>query len=256
MRRQISYLKSAVMAAAMIFSALSGAIAESFVGSTVESRLILGFKVEDAKAAALLPDGWAPLTFPQGPLTGANMLVTFMDRHLIRDAEGNPATPVSGRAAAMVVYGVQAGAPPRLFIVRVFEPAPMTDRYGNSIAAELSRKLEAETGSTGLRAVEEEWQVRSEAGNIEVSMEYAGVPLGWSEDNEALPYSAVNPGFNRIYRYDQMIGLVLNAAMGLDMSSSASFSASGPELDDLFSGISRPVVALTVPVYVRDVFLP
>ncbi len=245
-----------LVATAIVAVSALAASAEQFVGSTVESRLTLAFKVDDAKAAALLPEGWAPLTLPQGPFTGANLIMNLIDRDLALDQDGKPVVPPSGRAAAIVVIGLRPDTPPRTFVAGVFEPEPLTDTYKNSTAADIQRNLELAAGSSGFAKVEDQWNIVSPAGTISVNIDYAGVPVGWSEANEALPCSAAEPDFNRIYRYDQLAGLIMNDAIGRQINGAISFEASGLFFGDIFAGVDAPVAAVTVPVYIRDIYLP
>ena len=72
------------------------AFAETKVGSVVDSRILLGFKVGETAIGDFLPDGWNSFTLPEGPVGGANLIVTLIDRHVILDAGGKPLNPSSG----------------------------------------------------------------------------------------------------------------------------------------------------------------
>ena len=85
----------AVITVGLFTFGLTSARAETFIGSNVDSRVILAFHVNENAAQAWLPDGWMMAPFSKGPLAGANLLVVLVDRHLARDAEGNPTTPSS-----------------------------------------------------------------------------------------------------------------------------------------------------------------
>ena len=79
------FLKSAISACLLLLLAVFVSVpvtAEIAVGSNIDSRVVLAYKVNDAAAQALLPEGWKLLTLPKGPLAGANLLVAFIDRHL------------------------------------------------------------------------------------------------------------------------------------------------------------------------------
>ena len=77
----------AVATVSLFIFGLTSARAETFVGSNVDSRVILAFHVNESAAQAWLPDGWMIESFSKGPLVGANLLVVLVDRHLARDAE-------------------------------------------------------------------------------------------------------------------------------------------------------------------------
>jgi hypothetical protein len=239
--------------------ALSGvARAETLVGSSVESRVLLGFKVDDAAVAAQLPEGWAPITLPKGPVAGANLLLVFMDRHLVRDADGKAAASPVNRAAALVAYAKKPGVDGvRTFITRVFETGPLSNPYGNSVAAHITHKATSEGSDDGPTHRSESWTLRPEGGGeIAFDLSYeAGTPL-WVQDAESRPYSAANPDFHRIYRYDQLADLATNAAAGRALAGTAEFKASVPDLAPVFDGTEQLVAIVSIPVYVRDVYLP
>ncbi len=248
-------LRAAALAGAVTL-ATGPAAAEDFQGSTIEARVLVGFDLDATAVAARLPDGWAPVTLPRGPMAGSNVILSLIDRHLIRDAEGNPADPAAGLAAAVIVYGVQPDTPPRLFVVRVFEPEPMQETYGNSVAASVTRESETSAGTDGHRSVDEEWTIRTAGGAAVLRLTHAGIPLAWSTENEARPFSAADPEFGRIYRYDHLAGLVMNPGIGREIDGAVDFVTDAPELADLFGDGAVPVAVVTIPVYLREVYLP
>lgn len=233
----------------------AAAQAETLVGSNIDSRVILAFKVPDDRAQAQLPEGWRLLTLPQGPLAGANQLVVFIDRHLQMDAEGKPATPHASRSVAIVAYGVNPDFEgPRTFVTRVYETPPVADSYGNGVAATISRRVSLED-ERGTREHEERWTVAPEAGGrMTMSIEYKSGQPGWST-SEMLPYSAAKAGFHRIYRYDQLADLAMSAALGIPLDGEISFSADLPDMP-AFDGSEELKAVIIVPVYVREVSLP
>jgi hypothetical protein len=68
--------------------------AEKYVGSNVDSRTILAFKVADAAVQKFLPGSWEPDVTTAGPAKDVNLRVTFIDRIVNRDAEGKALDPV------------------------------------------------------------------------------------------------------------------------------------------------------------------
>lgn len=228
--------------------------AETPVGSNVESRVVLAFKVDDAAANDLLPEGWTALTLPKGPFAGANLIVLFADRHLGLDPEGKPIDPYSSRYAALVAYGVSPDvAGPRMFVARTYETPPVLGIYGNAVAAKISRAAAMSGEGAGRRHVDEAWIV--EAGNgdrIGFDLSYHRGRPGWSS-GEARPYSGASPDFHRIYRYDQLADLAMSAGAGRPLDGEIEFEASVPPLLD---GSQKPLAVTVIPVYVREVWLP
>lgn len=238
-------------------SLMSASWAETAVGSNVESRVVVGFKVSDGAVASMVPEGWAPLTLPQGPLAGTNLVVLFSDRHLGLDPEGKPIDPPSSRYAALVVYGVNPevkGA--RMFVARVFEQPPVVDVYGNATAARVSRAASLTGEGDGPRTRSETWSIEVEGqGAIRLDLSYEEGTPGWSS-GEAQPWSLANPDFHRIYRYDQLADLAMSSALGRDLKGDVAFASDIPALADLFDGTERMTAITVIPVYVRKVFLP
>jgi hypothetical protein len=236
---------------------INGAVAEDFQGTTIESRIVLGFMANDAALGAWLPDGWKPMTLTKGPLAGSNLIMAMMDQHLIRDAEGKSETPDTNRAVAFFVYGIKQGEQDvRGFVIRVYEPAPIIDPYGNSVAADIERSARTRSAAAGSYN-QEAWTIRpAKGGAIALELAYENVKLAWSEGGQSLPYSASNPEFHRIYRYDQLAGLAMNTSIGKKLSGEVSFSSTVSELAALFDGAEEPVAVVAIPVYVRGIYLP
>ncbi len=231
--------------------------AETQIGSTVESRVALAFKVNDQAAQVMLPDGWKLLTLPKGPLAGANALVAFIDKHLALDANGKPLTPHSSRAVALVNYGVKKGVKGvRTFITRVYETPPAVNPYGNSISANISRNASLSGPSSGPKIQQEVWSVKPETGGeINLSLSYQTGKPGW-KSSKTTPYSNVNPNFYRIYKYQQLADLAMSSAIGRELKGEVSFKSSVAELAGVFNGSESLVGILTIPVYKREISLP
>ena len=67
---------------------------EKLVGTNMDVRTILNFKVADAVIQKLLPPGWEVNSATSGPSAGANLRVTFVDQMAAHDATGKPTQPV------------------------------------------------------------------------------------------------------------------------------------------------------------------
>lgn len=243
------------------FFALSSVVpaaAETAVGSTVESRVLLGFKANNTAIGDMLPKGWVPVTLPQGPVGGSNLIIALIDRHVILDANGEPADPSSGPTVAFLAYGRKDGAEGvRSFVIRVYEEPPLVDPYGNSVAADINRVAGYTDAGGGARTQSEIWTVKPEGGGeLSFDLDYKVGALMWSTGGESRPYSALNPDFFRIYRYEQLAGLAMNAAIGRELDGTASFSSTDPDLAKLFDGSEDLVAIVSIPSYVREISLP
>jgi len=83
---------------------------------------------------------------------------------------------------------------------------------------------------------------------------HSGVP-SWSE-GRALPYSNIDPDFHRIYRYDQLVDLVMSVPAGKALAGKTTFTSTIPEIAPMFDGNEKLIGIISVPAYVRQVFLP
>jgi len=236
----------------------ASALAETKVGSTVESRILLGFKVDDAAVSTMLPDGWAPVTLPKGPVGGSNLILALIDRHVILDAEGKPGDPSSGPTVAFLAYGRKADVEGiRGFVTRVYEEPPVVDPYGNSVIANIDRVSGYTDAGGGDRMQSEMWKIQPESGGeLTLDLDYKVGGFMWSTGGESRPYSSENPDFFRIYRYDQLAGLAMNAAMGRELNGTVNFTAADPDLAALFNGTEKLVSIVSIPTFVRTISLP
>lgn len=232
-------------------------LAETKVGTTVESRIMLGFKVDDAAIGEMLPEGWVSVTIPKGPVAGSNVIVAMMDQDLILNAEGKPDTPASNMAVALLAYARKDGVEGvRGFVTRVYEEPPIVDPYGTSVAADINHVTGSTTGGPGDRSRTETWTVSVEGGALSLELEYRVGGYGWAKGGESRPYSASDPEFFRIYRYDQLVSVLMNGAMGRELNGSVNFSVTDPALAKVFDGSETLTAILSAPVYIREISLP
>ncbi len=232
------------------------AFSETKLGSSVESRVTLAFKVNDAAAQAMLPDGWKLLTLPKGPFAGANLLVVFIDKHLYADAEGKPLDPHDSRTVGTVSYGVKEGIKgARLFLTSAYETAPVLDPYGNSALASITRKASID-GDDNRRLYQENWRLQpASGGELTIDLSYQSGKPKWITAS-AKPYSNKNPEFYRIYNYQQLAELVSSKALGKPVNGSFSFDSTIPELAELFDGSEELQGIMVAPTYQRRISLP
>ena len=257
MRMKLVKRLAGFLALAFVLVPVVPASAETKVGSNVDSRVVLAFKVNDDAVQAKLPDGWSLLTLPKGPLAGSNLLVAFIDRHLALDPEGKPLTPHNSRSVAILAYGVKPGVSgANMFVLRVYETPPVASSYDNGVAASIGRDMTLTGPAAGARTHQEVWSVTPESGGtLSLDLTYQSGRPGWSS-SEAMPYSAVNPEFHRIYRYDQLADLSMSVALGRELDGDIAVKSSIPELSGMFDGSESLTGVLAIPVYVREVSLP
>ncbi|MFY0692357.1 MAG: hypothetical protein JXR14_10610 [Paracoccaceae bacterium] len=204
-----------------------------------------------------MPPGWTSIPFPGGPLKGANTLLVFIDRALQLDPEGKPADPANMRAVAVAGLGKEEGGDGvRLYVLRIYTTDPAPDPYKNAVASDIAHSASASGPANAGRMRKEDWTIAPDGGGeITLSLDFTSGKRGWSSD-EARPFSNTDPEFSRIYRYNQLVDLVMSTAVGKPMSGEVAFSSTVPELVKMFDGAQELVAILDVPVYVREVYLP
>lgn len=234
------------------------AMGETLVGKTIESRVLLGFKVADAGVQEMLPDGWVPVTLPKGPVGGANLIMALIDRHLIMDGEGASSEPASGPTVAFFAYAKSGDVEElRGFVTYVFEEPPLIDPYKTSVPADITRTTSLSDGDAGDRTQREDWAITpAHGGALSVSLDFKVMGYSWTEGGESRPYSPVMPDFYRIYRYDQLATLAMNTNAGRALDGSVEFTSTDPNLAGVFDGSEELVAIVSIPAYVREISLP
>lgn len=250
-------LKLRVALFATLVAWAGSTIAETPVGSNIDSRLILAFEGTDDWAASRLPEGWRSFAFPAGPLKGATTALVLIDRHVALDPAGKPLNPASTYSSAIVALATHAdheGA--RLFVLRQYESGIEGGAYGTSIPASIERREMLAGGSTKSRTRNEVWRFEPETGgSLTIEAQYEVGISAWSP-GEMRPFSAMDPQFHRIYRYNQLTDVVMSAGLGKALTGTVSIESSIAELDSHFDGSETLIAMLSIPVYVRDVSLP
>src|SRR5215207_6333096 len=105
MRRRAAMAGLLTIAVGLSLGLPRSAAAETPTEIINETRTVLSFRVTDATAQTLLPQGWAATPPGQGAAKGANLNLVLIDRYLATDPEGKPLEPAVNRLAALVVPG-------------------------------------------------------------------------------------------------------------------------------------------------------
>jgi hypothetical protein len=120
-----------------------------------------------------------------------------------------------------------------------------------SIRREFTLKGDGAEPGTG----SEQWQMQSDGGVLEVQIAYQrGVPSRGQGQTKV--FSAVEPTFFRLYRFDQGVDFVKSVPAGIDRVQSYRFRSTVPELARLFDGTEQLIAVSVIPWYVREVRLP
>jgi hypothetical protein len=229
--------------------------ADKYVGSNVDVRTVLAFKVADAAVQKLLPGGWQPDVAIAGPGKDVNFRVTFIDRIVNQDAESKALEPV--RIAHLSVPAKKAGSEAggtMLLRIHSSSAGGVPGPYGVSVHAPANMQRTVRIDPAGTVTVEESWEFKSQDGDsIQLQIQYARGPstLGKAENKF---YSAAKPEFYRIYRSEQITDLLRSPAG--DRVQKILFKASGPTLSPLFDGSEQLIGVTSDPWYTRQTFLP
>ena len=231
--------------------------AETFEGTNVDSRVIVGAKVAVAGVQAFMPEGWDSIGFPSGPLKGANLLVSFVDGVLMVDADGRPLDPASRRAIVLLGLGKQIeGDGVRIFVLRTYSTEPaQNDPYGVNVPADVARTNSVSGSANGGRDSADTWVMTVDDGELAMTLDYTTGRRSWSA-SEAKSFSAANPDFYRIYRYDSLTDVAMSSVMNKPLNGTYELTSSVSELATIFDGSEETVAIVDIPVRVRKVFLP
>ena len=103
---------------------------------------------------------------------------------------------------------------------------------------------------------EDFWEIKDNRGGvIELRIQYQGAVPSRAKSEQKL-YSAVEPGFFRIYRLDTATDIVKSVPAGVDRMKNYQFRMAVPQLSKLFDGTEQLVAVSVIPLYVRQIFLP
>jgi hypothetical protein len=250
-----------VITLAGVASFTDPARAETLSALTSDHRTYLYFQVPEATVQRVLPNGWQAAPPQSGPAQGANLLVILIDQMMAQDAQ---ARPIAGGTNQFAVLGVPvrsaATGAGGLMVFDGFaakaEGAP--GAYGVYEPAEMRLERSVQAGPADARRGEERWSVESRAGGgnrLEMRLRYtAATPNRVASETRV--YAARNPDFHRIYRVEQGNDFLRSGPAGTGRVDEFTFTASGTRLAPLFDGQERLVAILSVPSYMRQIFLP
>ena len=227
---------------------------EKLVGTNMDVRTILNFKVADAAIQKLLPPGWEANPATSGPSAGANLRVTFVDQLAAHDAAGKPTPPVRN-----LIFGIPVRKPGSegggLMIFAGLSPAA-GGPYGASLKATnvVERKVRHEPGGNSI--VDEFLGVQGGRRFLDHAANPIRARVAAREKGELRVYSQSKPEFFRIYRFEQGVDVVRGAGTGPERLQKVTFKAAGEKLSPPFDGTEQLISMTSVPWYQREIYLP
>ena len=256
-RARFPTLLSVFLATALC--AASAISAEMHVQSTLDSRIVLAFRVNSAAVQGLIPAPWQVAPVASGPAKDANLVVTFFDRLLDQNAEGKPVNVPTYRGVA---FGVPANNPQTgesgPLLVRIFNSSPdgIPGFYKTGVLATVTRSLSLSGSGREPGTAKERWTMKDgKGGAIDLQIEYQrSTPT--RAKAEAKPRSGSDPAIWRIYRIDQSVDVLKSIPTGTDRTKNYKLRVAVPEFAKLFDGKEQLVSVTSVPWYTRQTFLP
>lgn len=233
--------------------------AETLVEWTLQGRIVLAFRVNEAEVQRWVPAPWQVAPVGAGPSKDANFLVLFVDRLLSQDAEGKPVAGATNRAIVFVIpaKNPQTGEAGPL-VVRVYQsnPSEVPGFYKTAVQAAVRREQMVKGDSLEPGVATDLWDVQdSSGGTLALRIQYQrGTPS--RVKGEVKPRSGTEPAVWRIYRFEQGVDVVKSIPASIDRVQSYQFRVAMPELSKLFDGSEQLVSITALPWYTRQTFLP
>lgn len=223
---------------------------------SAETRTSLGFRVNAATVRELLPNGWTVAASSDNPQQTA-LTVTFMDRHVVLDPQGQPAGTGSSRYMVMSVQASnaatgQSGA----MIINGISPegAGAYEVYQTALLAFAERVVSGTAEQSS--QIQETWRMHADSGDsVSLSLHYQqAVPV--RRPSTIVIRSGKNTGYTRTYKIDQA-----NDTLGLPGVAGSrierlEFQAEGPLYSRLFDGTEVLTGVTSTPWYNREISVP
>ncbi len=233
--------------------------AETLFQSTTETRLTVVLKVGQAELQKFVPAPWQVMPVPGGPLKEANFFIIFVDAFLVQDAQGKPDKGGTNRGVVFVVPAKHTQTGETAFLVTGgFNPNMdnVPGPYKNFVQATIRREQTHKWANLESGIGEDFWEVRdARGGSIEFRVQYQ-LALPVRAKAEQKIYSAVEPSFFRIYRFEQATDTLKSIPAGINRVENYQLRVTVPELGKLFDGTEQLVGIINTPLYVRQIFLP
>jgi hypothetical protein len=242
MSRAISFGVVRALLFACAFLCFAGhAAAQTLVETSAETRFQMDLQVPDAALATYLPAGWTFNVATQGPATGVNLRVEFIDRLTINGSDGRPLGKGSNRLIYLAVpVKDPSGEAVQLIIGGLTEdPSNAPGPFGNYMVA-TSHSMQWSTTSSGAGPVlvSQDWDFSAASGeHLELHIKYErGVGIR-RDPSDVKFYSAKNPASFQISRQQQVVDVTRNVTTTPpDRVKEFSFKGSGGSFSKIFGG--------------------
>lgn len=232
------------------------ATAQDYVEWSTETRTSLGFRVKAAAVTPLLPAGWNIATIADAPDL-VNLSVTFMDRHVVLDAQGQPVRTGTSRYMVMSVQARSAdGSQSGTMIINGISPEGpgAYEVYQPAGVARVERTSSGDGEEGGVS--DETWQLEAESGDsVMLNLRYRkGAAV--RRQSEIVIRSGRRPEFTRTYRIDQASDVLGLPDAPDSRIEQVSFTVAGPLFSRIFDGTEVLTGVTAIPWYSREIYVP
>jgi hypothetical protein len=241
---------------AVAFAMFQSASAQDYVEWSTENRTSLSFQVNQAGVSPLLPVGWT-LVPVEGAPDRAAVSITFMDRHLVLDGQGQvlrsgtsrymvmsvqARNEASGQSGTMLVTGISPEGPGAY---EVYQPA---------VQASVEKTSTGQGEASG--ESRETWTMEAQSGDrAQLSLAYTeATPV--RRESRIVLRSGKRPDFTRTYQIDQATDALGRPGEPGSRISQLSFIAAGPLFSRIFDGTEVLTGVTAIPWYSREIFIP
>jgi len=230
--------------------------AQDYVEWSTETRTSLGFRVNAAAITPLLPSGWSVATIADAP-GQVNLSVTFMDRHLVLDAQGKPVRTGTSRYMVMSVQARHAsnGQSGTMIVNGISPEGPGAyEVYQPAVVARVERTSNGQGEDGGLS--EETWQLEAESGDsVTLNLRYRKA-AAVRRQSEVVIRSGRRPEFTRTYHIDQSSDVLGLPDAPDSRIEQVSFTVAGPLFSKIFDGTEVLTGVTAIPWYSREISIP
>ena len=234
-------------------------LAESLFESNADTRFMIAMHADRTALQQEIPEPWQVVSIPGGPFKGANLFIVFIDPIVVQDAKGkpNPKGSICKVVFALPAKNTQTNEVSTM-VIGGFSGSPSTvpGPYKNFKFAPIKRVYTQKTLDSKPGIVEDAWDVgEPNKALIELRVKYqASQPF--RNKSEQKVYSAKDPGFFRIYRFDSATEMLKSVPMNVNRIQEYTLRVTTPEMSSIFDGNEQVVAITAIPLYVRQVFLP
>lgn len=245
-----------LMLACAVLACMHTAAAQDYVEWSTENRTSLSFQVNQAGVSPLLPAGWTLVPVERAPERAA-VSITFMDRHLVLDGQGQvlrtgtsrymvmsvqARSEASGQSGTMLVTGISPEGPGAY---EVYQPAVLA-----SVEKTGSGQGEASGESR------ETWTMEAQSGDrVQLSLAYTeATPV--RRESRIVLRSGRRPDFTRTYQIDQATDALGRPGEPGSRIKQLNFTAEGPLFSRIFDGTEVLTGVTAIPWYSREIFIP